>query len=177
MYTIGLKKTEAHPESNYQILEMDEMYWFIGKKPKTQTRENTYVITLVSRRPRRIVGFDVALDKSPERLQVIVDDSPEAAQYCTDGWSGYVDIVYPGQHIRNVRNKNDTFTVEGVNADLRHYIPILARRSRCFAGSLDTLRAVPDVFVQAYNRFGVAKMNYRRNRISRELPFSVLDFL
>jgi hypothetical protein len=28
-----------------------------------------------------------------------------------------------------VRNKSDTFTVEGVDADLRHYIPTLAGRS------------------------------------------------
>jgi hypothetical protein len=78
-----------------------------------------------------------------------------------------------------VSNKNDTFTVEGVNADLRHYIPILRRRSRCFPRKLETLRAVIAVFVDAYNRFGVAKMEFRRNRNSksRELPFSVLDFL
>jgi hypothetical protein len=90
-----------------------------------------------------------------------------------------VDVVYPGRHIQNSRDKSDTFTVEGVNADLRHYIPVLARRSRCFARNLETLRAVIDVFVDAYNRFGVAKMNFRRNRNpkSRELPFSVLDFL
>ncbi|MCL2023716.1 MAG: hypothetical protein FWG82_05030, partial [Oscillospiraceae bacterium] len=90
-----------------------------------------------------------------------------------------VDIVYPGKHIRNVRNKNDTFTVEGVNADLRHYIPILRRRSRCFPRKLETLRSVLEVFVDAYNRFGVAKAKYRLDRDpnSRELPFSVLDFL
>ena len=78
-----------------------------------------------------------------------------------------------------MHDKSDTFTVEGVNADLRHYIPILARKSRCFARSLDTLRAVLGLFVAAYNRFGVAKEKFRRGRDpnSRELPFSVLDFL
>jgi len=66
-----------------------------------------------------------------------------------------------------------------VNADLRCYIPVLARRSRCFARKIETLFAVVDVFVAAYNRFGIAKMKFRRNRDSksRELPFSVLDFL
>jgi len=66
-----------------------------------------------------------------------------------------------------------------INADIRHYIPILHRRSRCFPRKLETLRAVLELFVQAYNAFGVAKMNFRKNRDpnSRELPFSVLDFL
>jgi IS1 family transposase len=160
-------------------MELDELYWFIERKPRTQTRENVYLITMVSRLPRQIVGFDVAFDKSPERIQAIVDGAPEAKKYCTDGWSGYVDVVYPGHHIQNSRDKSDTFTVEGVNADLRHYIPVLARRSRCFCRKLETLQAVIDVFVDAYNRFGIAKMNFRRNRNpkSRELPFSVLDFL
>ena len=164
---------------NFEVLELDELYWFVGKKPRTQTRENVYVMTMVSRNPRQIVGFDVAFDKSPERIQKIVDASPTAKRYCTDGWSGYVDVVYPGEYVRNIANKNETYTVEGVNADLRHYIPILARRSRCFPRSLETLQAVVEVFAEAYNRFGIAKMNFRRNRNpkSRELPFSVLDFL
>jgi len=134
---------------------------------------------MVSRLPRQIVGLDAAFDKSPERIQALVDAAPEAERYCTDGYFGYIDVVYPGRHVRNVHNKNDTFTVESVNADLRHYIPILARRSRCFSRKLETLLAVLEVFADAYNAFGVAKMNFRRNRDpkSRELPFSVLDFL
>lgn len=59
----------------------------------------------------------------------------------------------------------------------RHYIPILARRSRYFTRNLETLRAVLEVFIDAYNRFGAAKLKYRHNRTSREMPFSVLDFL
>ena len=111
--------------------ELDELYWFIERKPRTKTRENVYLMTMVSRNPRQIVGFDVAFDKSPDRIQRIVDSAPESERYCSDGYLGYVDVVYPGKHIRNVRNKSDTYTVEGINADLRHYIPILARRSRC----------------------------------------------
>jgi hypothetical protein len=76
-----------------------------------------------------------------------------------------------------VRNKSDTFTVEGVNADLRHYIPTLARRSRCFARKLETLKAVLEVFVAAYNRFGVAKLKFRAIHKTGEVPFSILDFL
>jgi len=81
--------------------------------------------------------------------------------------------------VRNIHNKNDMFTVESVNADLRYYIPILRRRSRCFPRSLDTLQAVLEVFADAYNAFGVAKMKFRHGRDpnARELPFSVLDYL
>ena len=102
--------------------------------------------------------------------------APEAAIYCSDGWNGYVDVVYPGRYVRNTHNKSDTFTVEGVNAHLRTYIPILARRSRCFARKLDTLYAVMDVFVEAYNRFGLAKHRYRLTHQTGEVPFALVDF-
>ncbi|GHU60286.1 hypothetical protein FACS1894171_1160 [Clostridia bacterium] len=144
---------------------------------------------MVSREPRQIVGFDVARDKSRDRIQAIVDAAPEAKKYCTDGYQGYVDVVYPGQHVRNVRDKSDTFTVESVNADLRHYIPVLARRSRCFCRSLETLKAVVAVFADAYAKFGAAKLRSRVPVIHksdtpakhlhkfREPGFSLLDFL
>ena len=179
MCITGLKKTTPTQQSKQTFYELDELWWFVGRKPRTETRENVYVMTMVSRNPRQIVGFDVAYDKSPKRIQNIVDSAPDADYYCTDGWFGYVDVAYPGHHVYNAHNKNDTFTVESVNADLRHYIPLLARRSRCFARKVETLRAVLDVFVEAYNKFGEAKRKFRRNRnlSSREMPFSVIDFL
>lgn len=156
--------------------ELDELYWFISKKSKSKTRENVYLITMITRNPRKIVGFDVAFDKSPERIQKIIDSSPDADYYFTDGYNGYVDVVYPGKHIRNIRDKSDTHNVESINADLRHYIPVLARRSRCFSRKLETLKAVVSVFVDAYNRFGEAKFKYRQRHINGELPFSLVDF-
>lgn len=90
---------------------------------------------------------------------------------------GYMDVISPGRYIRNSRDKSDTFTVEGVNADLRHYIPLFARRSRCFPRKLETLQAVMGVFVDAYNRFGRAKHKYRLLHANGEVSFSLVDFL
>ena len=177
MSTTGSKKNDE-PEDNFlSIYELDELYWYVERKPRTETRENVYLLTMVSREPRQIVGFDVAFDKSPQRIQAMVDAAPPAASYCTDGFLGYVDVVYPGRHVRNIHDKSDTCTVESVNADLRHYIPVLARKRRCFARKLETLRAVVEVYVEAYNRFGRAKHKYRLKHEKGELPFSALDFL
>lgn len=170
------KKNEEINVENSKVFELDELYWFIERKPRTETRENVYLMTMVNRFPRQIVGFDVAYDKSPQRIQAIVDGTVAAERYCSDGWLGYIDVVYPGEYIRNTRDKSDTFTVEGVNADLRHYIPILARRSRCFARTLETFRAVIQVFIDAYNRFGSAKYHYRQLHPKGGLPFALVDF-
>ena len=71
----------------------------------------------------------------------------------------------------------DTFTVEGIHADLRDYIPILIRRNRCFARKPETLQAVIEVFVHAYNAFGRMKHRYRLTQSVREVPFSIIDLL
>ena len=176
-------------DTNRIFYELDELYWYINKKAKSETRENTYVMTMISREPRQIVGFDVQFDKSSFRIQGIVDSVKYAENYCTDGYHGYLDVVFPGKHIRNVRDKRDTHIAESINADLRHYIPGLVRRNRCFYRSLETMQAVLEVFIEAYNKYGEAKMKYRVPVVHnsptpakhlhkyRDLPFCILDFL
>ena len=80
-----IKKTAATPQDKQKFRELDELYWFVERKPRTETCENVYLMTMVSREPRQIAGFDIAFDKSPERIQAIVDSAPEAENYCMDG--------------------------------------------------------------------------------------------
>jgi IS1 family transposase len=110
-------------------------------------------------------------------------------KYYADGYSGYRNVVFPGVHVRNCRDKSDTHNVESVNADLRHFIPVLARRSRCFSRKIEILQAIVKVFTAAYNLFGIAKekckklVNHKPTTKNkhlhkfRESPFSIYDFL
>ena len=177
MCTTGLKKTSDVVDNFISIVEMDELYWFIMHKPHTETRENVYLLTMVTRNLRQIIGFDVTRSKSSHTIQKMVDEAPSAEKYYSDGYVGYMNVVYPGTYVRNIRDKSDTYTVEGVNADLRHYIPVLARRSRCFSRSLETLKSVVAVFVDAYNKFGKAKSEFRNKRTKGEIPFALVDFI
>ena len=43
-----IKKTSSIVENSPEHLELDELYWFIEKKANTETRENVYLITMVS---------------------------------------------------------------------------------------------------------------------------------
>jgi len=165
MFSTGLKKTPNYPETNshnFTAFELDELYWFIEKKAKSETRENVYIMTMISPEPRQIQAFRVARDKCAWRIQEMVDEAPTARKYCSDGYVGYLDVSYPGEYVRNIHNKKDTHNVESVNADLRCFIAGLQRRSRCFFRSLETLEAVLDIFVEAYNAFGAWKLKYRR---------------
>ena len=164
MYTTGLKKTESvwiSSKTDFSVFELDELYSFVNKKCCSEGGENTYLMTMISRKPRQIAGFEVEKDKSATRIQRIVDSVPLAKQYCTDGYDGYLSVDFHGRHKRNAVDKSDTHNVESINADLRHYISGLARRSRCFYRSLETLQAVLEIFIDAYNKYGEAKLKYR----------------
>ena len=153
----------------------------------TPTRENVYIILAVTRQPRQIVGLEVTPSRTIEQIQGIIDSSPAAQSYYSDGYLMYRDISYWGKHTV-APGKSQTYTVEGVNADLRHYIAGLARRRRCFYRSIETLRAVLRVFVNAYNKFGAMKARWQRpathkptsaSRLHKytDLPFALIDFL
>ena len=116
-------------------------------------------MTLVTRKPRQIVGFDVAHDKSEKRIQKIVDRSIKAKLYYSDANPSYQKVSYSGKHFF-FRDKSHTFTVEGVNSDIRKYIAALQRRSKCFFRSPKTFQVVLRVFVYAYNNFGQFKFDF-----------------
>jgi IS1 family transposase len=144
---------------------------------------------MISREPRQIVAFAVEKDRKSWRIQGMVDSVPDARRYCTDGFNGYLDVVFPGKHIFNNWDKSDTYNVESINADLRCYLSGLVRRSRCFYRKIETLEAVLAVFINAYNKYGEAKLKYRKPVIHkssypssrlhefRDTPFSIIDFL
>ena len=176
MSITGLKKSEAvwiSPKTDLGAFELDEIFWFIAARKGSENGVNAYVMTMISRRPRQIVAFEVDKTKAQQLIQNMVDNAPAAERYYTDGYFGYSEVDFPGYHIRNERDKSDTHLVESINADLRHYIPGLRRRSRIFYRTLETFRAVLSVFIDAYNKFGEAKQNCQY----REPPFSVLDFV
>ena len=89
------------------------------------------MITLVSRDKRQIVSYDIAFDKSRERIQQLVDKSPKASHYYSDSYSAYKEIYYCGTHT-SLKNKSETYTVEGVNSDLGNYIAPLHENPNVF---------------------------------------------
>ena len=132
-------------------------------------KNETYVITFVDRETRQIVGHKVSESKSVEAIQEIADTAPKADDYHSDGYSAYKETLYYGNHYPHL-DKSETYTVEGVNSDLRRYIPGFARRSKCFYRSIETVRAVMAVFVRAFNRFALKK--YHTRKLAQHRPSS-----
>jgi insertion element IS1 protein InsB len=101
----------------------------------------------------------------------MLDHSPQADQYYSDAFTLYQALLYtPGQHTA-VSDKSQTYSVEADNAELRHYLARLARRSRCFSRCIHALRRAIKVFVFAWNR----RQLYKRQFPS--YPAHVRDFV
>ena len=81
----------------------------------------------MSRDKRQIVGYDIAFDKSKNRIQNLVNFSPKANKYYSDSYPIYSEILHDGLHT-SLKNKSQTYTVEGVNSEFRHHIPTLTRK-------------------------------------------------
>lgn len=114
-------------------------------------------MTYVDRATRCIINWAVSFERSDEALQDLLDDTQPARWYYSDAALVYEELLYPGTHFM-LPNKSQTFTVEAVNADLRHYLARLVRRSRCFSRSHHALRWAIRLFVYCHN----ARQLYRQ---------------
>lgn len=107
----------------------------------------------VARSSGVIVGAAVEDAREWEQLQDFADGLPAAGRYCSDSYGVYQEVLWPdgGEHIISV-GKEETHTIESINANLRTYLKRLARRSRCFSRKLERLREAVRLFVWHYNR-------------------------
>ena len=109
---------------------------------------------------RCIVGWAVLWERERDELQKILDGSPPATDYYSDAFNVYQALVYYPGHHQALADKSQTYSVEGDNAELRHYLARLARRSRCFSRCIDALRRAVKLFVFAWNRRQLFKQTF-----------------
>jgi IS1 transposase len=93
-------------------------------------------------------------------MQAMVHHSPEPSLFFSDAFPTYASLdYYLAQHWM-MSDKSQTYSVEADNAELRHYLARLARRSRCFSRCIDALRAAIRIFVYCWNRRQLYKQQY-----------------
>ena len=127
-------------------------------------------MTIVDRQTRCYLAIRVVWHRSQEVAQQMVDDSP-ADQYYSDQFPLYNSLTYRKGYHLSLSDKSETYSVEGGNAELRHYLTRLVRKSRCFSRCLDWLNRHVKAFAHAWNQ---------RQMHNRERPFDkkhVIDFI
>ena len=90
---------------------------------------------MVDRKTRCILGWAVVWVRTQEAIQQMVDQAPKAKWYYSDAFDAYQWLWYHFGRYEVSQGKADTYSVEADNAELRHYLARLARKSRCFLGS------------------------------------------
>src|SRR5437870_11444749 len=83
----------------------------------------------------------------------------------------YIGAFICPRTLSGMSDKSETYSVEADNAELRHYLARLARRSRCFSRCIEALAGAIKLFVFAWNR----RQLFRRAQPT--YPAHVCDFL
>lgn len=92
-------------------------------------------MTIVDRQTRCFLAIEAVEYRTQAIAQQLVNQVP-AEQYYSDRYPLYDSLTYRrGPHL-SLADKSETFSVEGANAELRHYLTRLVRRSRCFSRCL-----------------------------------------
>ena len=119
---------------------------------------------------RTKAAFEALVKRTKAAFEALVDAAPPAKQYYSDAFPVWAASWYPGEY-EALTNKSQTFSVEGGNADLRHYVARLARKNRCFSRCPNALFRAVDLFVRAWN----ARQDFKRRY--PKLPANVIDFI
>ena len=136
-----------------------------------------YVATIVNRKTRAILAFDVVTERTWDTMQPLVDTVfslvEQVHQFYSDGFSTYNELVYR-QEKRVARHdvarhdvapgKTQTYTIQGTNADLRCYGPALDRKGRCFPRHIEKFRAFIKLYVTCYNRCCLYRLKYPKRK-------------
>ncbi len=101
----------------------------------------------------------------------MVDFAPKAAFYFSDALDMYSRLWYHGGSYQVSPGKSETYSVEGDNAQLRHYLARLARSSRCFSRCPYALICALRLFIYCYNGRQLYKQQFP------DYPAHVKDFI
>ena len=115
-------------------------------------------------------------ERDGDALQGVVDQAPAAGRYFSDGLNVYRALMYaPGVHAV-APGKSQTYSVEGGNADLRHYLARLGRKSRCFSRCIEgRCGGAVFLFVHCYNKCYNKRQLWQRAHPKYQA--AVIDFL
>jgi len=94
-------------------------------------------------------------------MQAVIDAAPHAENYFSDAFLTYRELCWWGAH-QAMYDKSQTYSVEGDNAELRHYLARLTRKSRCFSKCIKALRRAVELFVWCWNKRQLHKQQHPR---------------
>jgi len=102
----------------------------------------------------------VVWQRTQQAIQAMVDEAPKAKWYYSDAFETYSRLWYYFGRYAVSNGKEETYSVEACNAELRHYLARLARKSRCFSRCPYTLECAIRLFVYSFNSRQLYKQRF-----------------
>ncbi len=112
---------------------MDEMHTYIGNKKKY-----CWIWIAVDRVGKKFINcsFGSRGTKTGKLLWEKLKKK-EIGEVMTDHWRAYAEFLPEKSH---TQSKAETYTVEGYNSILRHFLARLRRKTKCYTKSLEMLK-------------------------------------
>ena len=73
--------------------------------------------------------------------------------FATDHWRSYEEFIPPEQHRQT---KAETFTVEGYNSRIRHYLARFKRKTKCYSKSDEMIEISLKLLMKRLNKKSIA---------------------
>lgn len=106
-------------------------------------------MTFVDRTTRCILAWMVIHKLSGYEFQEMLANSVPGHDYYSDDFEAYKTVLYWPPIHHSMKDKSQTYSVEGSYAGFRHYLARLRRRSRCFSRKKEALHNAVKIFVYA----------------------------
>jgi len=129
----GQELEDLKSENEISIIEMDEMHTYIGNK-KNIAGSGLLLIEL----GKKFINCSFG-SRGTETGQLIWEKlkQKEIGGVMTDHWRAYAEFLPENIH---TQSKAETYTVEGYNSILRHFLARLRRKTKCYTKSLEMLK-------------------------------------
>jgi insertion element IS1 protein InsB len=111
-----------------KAIEIDEVFFYVGNKKRKR-----WLWLAVCRESKRILAHQIGKRDRPTVRKLLQKISGiESLRYYTDAHLSYKGLFPKEKH---KESKKYTFTVEGINSAIRHYLARFRRRSKCYSKS------------------------------------------
>ncbi|WP_085984851.1 IS1 family transposase [Methanosarcina acetivorans] len=128
----GQEIEELKSENEKSIVELDEMHTYIGNK------KYCWIWIAVDRVGKKFINCSFG-SRGTKTGQLLWEKlkKKEIGEVMTDPWRAYAEFIPETIH---TQSKAETYTVEGYNGILRHFLARLRRKIKCYTKSLEMLK-------------------------------------
>ncbi len=129
----GQELEDLKSENEISIVEMDEMHTYIGNKKKY-----CWIWIAVDRVGKKFINCSFG-SRGTEIGKLLWEKvkKKDIEEVMTDHWRAYAEFRPETIH---TQSKAETYTVEGYNSILRHFLARLRRKTKCYTKSLEMLK-------------------------------------